>query len=312
MLSRRKLITAGATAGAVSLISPALIKAAATSTAGSTQSASVTDYLAITPSSDPSFISKLNNLFPSLLNDPYFQKIKSHSVLISNVSNQVISAYSTHWKATTATGGYETLLRHYAHRTSMRHQTARFGVMGNKTRFTGKVPVFAVGETRLLTPYFNWSPDYYQANPKPQWNKILMQSASRQFFLYELSNSTAVKVTIDSVIVNGKTVVGPDRANLAKVFRVTRNAEHDEANAILKLVKNGASADQITSALQDHASSKLPSRRHASHRLYVSVRRRQAQVLSRRLLSSKPEQFLRTLKYLKSQPKTTTRRAANV
>jgi hypothetical protein len=312
MLSRRKLITVGATAGAVSLIPPALIKAAAGTTTGSAQSASVSDYLAVTPFSDPSFVSKLSSLFPGLLKDPYFQKMQSHSVLISNVSNHPISAYSTHWKAMTATGGYETLLRHYAHRTSKHHQTARLGVKGNKTRFTGKVPVLAVGETRLLTPYFNWSPDHYQANPKPQWNKILMQSASRQFFLYELSNSTAVKVTIDSVIVNGKTVVGADQANLAKVFRVTRNAEHDEANAILKLVRSGASMDQIASALQDHATSKLPSRRQASHRLYVSVRRRQAQVLSRRLQRSKPEQFLRTLKYLKSQPKTTTRRALTV
>jgi hypothetical protein len=134
-----------------------------------------------------------------------------------------------------------------------------------------------------------------------------MENASRQFFLYELSNATSVQVSIDAVIVNEKTLIGTDTGHLGSIFRATRNAEHDMAVDTLKVIAGGASPDQVRGFLQKQASLALPDRTPHSYRhLYHAVKRRQAAVLLRRLNYAKPEKFIRTLKYLKHQPKTKT------
>jgi hypothetical protein len=157
-----------------------------------------------------------------------------------------------------------------------------------------------------VTPYFNWSPNCYRKNPKPDWKKILLENTSRQFFLYELSNATGVQVTVDALIVNQHTLIGQDLGNLGMVFRVTRNAEHDVAVATLRAVSSGASHDQVRAFLKGIARRRLPARNRANHRLYREVQQRHAKVLLRRLNGVNSEQFHRTLKYIKKQPKTTT------
>jgi hypothetical protein len=260
MLSRRRLITVGAAAGAASLLSPPLLKAGSATNAGSAQSTNVADYLTITAPSDPNFVPTLNKLFPGLLEHPTFQKMQSHAVLLTNISSKPLMAYSTHWKATTPTGGYETTLRHYFHPSRKRKQnhSSRFGVRGEKTRFTGSVPAIKPGATRLVTPYFNWSPHHYQKKPNPQWKHIVRQKASRKFFHHELSKATAIQVTVDAVVVNHHTVIGPDRTHLGKVLSVTRNAEHDEALVAHRMLANGASIKQVAARLKVHAKSPLP------------------------------------------------------
>jgi hypothetical protein len=304
MLSRRKLITAGASAGAISLIGSPLVKAGA-GQASSPESSDVNDYLAVTPSSDSSFDSKLGTLFPGLLDDPIFQKIKSHAILITNLTQHKISAYSTHWKVTTATGGYETVLQHYFHPSANLHKSAHYGMKGNKARFTGKVPLHSPGTTRLVTPYFNWNASCYRNNPNPNWQKIIEENVSREFFLQELSNATAVQVNVDAIIVNEKSLVGPGAAALARTFRITRNAEHDEALSVSKYIAGGASMKKVKTFLKKHMHQALPSRNPPNHYLYCSVRRRQAVVLLRRLVGVEQAHFLRTINYLKKRPKTT-------
>lgn len=304
MLSRRRLITAGAATSAAALLLPAIDKSMAARQAGVTLSGNVADFVALTVPSDPNFASKLNTLFPGLLDDPVFQKIQSHAVLISNVSDEVVNACSTHWRVATPTNGYETTIRHYFHPTAMRHKSAHFGVKGNRTRFTGKIPLLKVGASRLVTPYFNWSPQYYRKNPRPMWKKILTEKESRKFFLYELSMATSVQVSIDAVIVRDKALIGEDKSNLGKAFRATRNAEHDEAVEVLQYIATGASPDQIKTFLQERASIALPARSDWLKHFYSAVRQRQAKVLLRRLNYGKREKFLRTLKYLKKQPNT--------
>jgi hypothetical protein len=227
-------------------------------------------------------------------------------VLISNVSKEEISAFSTHWRATTSTGGYEATIRHFFHPTDKRHKSAKFGLKGNKTRFTGKIPMLKAGATRLVTPYFNWSSNHHKKHPHKRWEKIFAEKESRKFFLYELSNSIDVQVSVDAVIINQKTLIGQDNANLGKTFMITRNAEHDEALETLRLIASGASHEQVKTLLESHISSTLPARNRPFHRLYSRVRQRHAKVLLRRLQHSKPGQFLHTLKYLKRKPKTMT------
>jgi hypothetical protein len=164
--------------------------------------------------------------------------------------------------------------------------------------------VHSAGSTRLVTPYFNWNPRCYRNNPNPHWKKILGENVSRRFFLEELSNATGVQVSIDAIIVNEKHMIGPGASNLARTFRITRNAEHDEALSVFKLVAGGASMEQVKTFLKGHVAQALPPRTPPNHYLYCSVRRRQASVLLRRLVGVEPEHFMRTINYLKNRPKT--------
>ena len=143
---------------------------------------------------------------------------------------------------------------------------------------------------------------------------------------HELSKATAVDVSVDAVIMNQKQVVGPDRARLARTYSVMRNAEHDTAVAVINLqsipcevagtgdsTESMAAADQLASRhsqIQSYlvsAGTKYVATAGDAYkdRLYRKVRQRQATILARRLKAATPEQFMRTLQYLVSQPKTT-------
>lgn len=168
MLSRRRLISAEAAAGAASLISPAL---AITATGGqdeSVQTEGVTGYIAIKTPSDLDFVSVLNDHFPGLLNDPIFQKIQSHAVLITNISGKAIRAYSTHWAIDTPTGGYETLLKHYFHPSTSHPRTVHFGLKGNKTRLTGRIAALKAGGNSTGYTLFQLVGELLQDTPHAQ------------------------------------------------------------------------------------------------------------------------------------------------
>jgi len=311
MRSRRQLITAGATAGAVAVLLPALQKATLAAQVTGATTANVADFVTVMAPSDTSFASRIDNLFPGLSNDPIFQKIQAHTVLITNVSGRPISAFSTCWNISTPTGGYSGTLIHGFHPTDMRPRLKHFGLTGNKTRFTGKIPALKADTTRLVSPYFSWSPNYYRSNPQPQWKKILLAKEARKFFFYELAKATSVTVTVDSLIAAETKLIGSDQAHLARVFRISRNAEHDAAVAVLRLIEQGASRDKVESFLVKQGNQYPTSKADVfTNPIYCRVRQRQATVLLRRFRHGTPNQFARTLAYLKSQPKTTIRGAA--
>jgi len=310
MFSRRKLLAAGTVAGAASLLAPSSMGAKSLAGTQSATSPDVGSYITLMPPSDEQFNATLDLLFPGLAKDPVFQKIKAQSVLATNVSGRKLRAFSTHWKLTTATGGYETVLRHRFHPSARKGRTASPGVSGNKTRFTGKIAILKAGATRLVTPYFNWSTNYYRKNPTPNWTSLLTANESRKFFLNELSSATQVEVSIDCVVVNRKTAVGSDKAKLADLYRISRNAEHDEAVSAGRLLASGASLSQVASLLESHLSFKLPARTDAAKHRYFSVRQRQAHVLLARLKHGTPAQFASTVHYLQARAKTFTKSAS--
>jgi hypothetical protein len=314
MISRRKLLkTAAATGAASLLLHPAEMKLEALECAVRHQGVPE-GYISMTAPSDPDFSALLDTHFPGLAQDTNFQKIRPYAVLIKNVSGKDINAFSTYWSVESPTGGYELTLRHFFHPSQKRLRTIHFGTQGNQTRFTGQIPAIKAGATRLLTPYFNWSTNYYRRNPKLDWAKVLASGAHASFTLDELSTATAVHVSPDAVIFDQSQVAGPDRASLAKTYTVMRNAEHDTAAAVANLIPCEAdpashvvgNLDQIRSYLAT-AGQKYPTSKQDAFkdRLYRKVRQRQATILARRLKHATPDQFVRTVQYLASQPKTT-------
>jgi hypothetical protein len=315
MISRRKLITTAAATGAASM----LLHASGTGKATRQVDCEVESrgpihgLISIVVPTDPKFSSLLNTHFPGLAHDAQFRKIQSNAVLITNISGKDINAFSSFWEVDTPTGGYEVALRHFFHPSEKRQRTVHFGTQGNQTRFTGQIPAIRAGATRLLSPYFNWSSNYYQRNVKPDWTKILARGARSTFAHTELSSATSIRVTLDAVIVNQSQVIGPDRAHLAKTYMMMRNAEHDAAAGVINMV--ACEDDSVSQILNNHnlilnylvssGEKYTPSSGDAfKDRLYRKVRQRQATILARRFQHATPAQFLRTLQYLAAQPKT--------
>jgi TAT (twin-arginine translocation) pathway signal sequence len=323
MISRRNLLKTAAATGTATMLLPAMGNLAKAAQPGASPREVVSGYISIRTSADPEFSPLLDTHFPGLADDVNFQKIRSHAVIITNVSGEDINAFSTFWKVDSATGGYEVALRHLFHPSEKRLRTVHFGTRGNQTRFTGQIPAIKAGATRLLTPYFNWSSSYYQKNPHLNWMaRIEATGAHGLFTVHELSMATAVHVSVDAVIVKHNQVIGPDRARLAKTYMVMRNAEHDTAIGVLRAInvsssdksavgKIESSRDQIQGYLEG-SGLKYPTMQSDAFkdRLYRKVRQRQATILARRLRHATPEQFFRTVQYLASQPKTTVKRVS--
>jgi hypothetical protein len=133
---------------------------------------------------------------------------------------------------------------------------------------------------------------------------LIRQTPRPEIVLSELAGEGAsINMTIDSVITSDYGAIGPGAEYLAKTFCVTRNAEHDQAVSVRRHILAGVSAGKVTEQLRrDAAGLDFPYRPDSV--LYYKVRRRQADVLLRAINNAPWDQFLDTLGYLRSQPKT--------
>ena len=304
LISRRKLITVGAAAGATTLLLPLFAEIGFGDAVVQAATLGVSDFLAVAPAANPSSAVILNRHFPGLHADSGFQPLLPLAFLVTNVGSRDILAYSSHWSLSTSSGTKEKTILHYFHPRGGNLTKTHWGVKGNRTRFTGTMPAIKSGASRLVTPFFNWSPSYYSKNKSPNWTELLRQRSRPGFAVSDLANSGAtVTMKVDAAVTSDFTAVGPRADNLAKIIRVTRNAEHDEAVAVLWYISAGASSAQIKSHLYSHASG-LAFDITPETDLYFRVRQRQAKVLLRRLKYARWDQFLRTLNYMGTIPKT--------
>lgn len=311
MISRRKLISTGAITGAAYFVLPSMAQPPISTPSTKPGAEEVSNILRVTHSSDGEYVQMMNSQFPGLMEDPYFAAIRSHSVLVTNVSSTDINAFSTRWAITTPTGGYDAPIHHYFAPEVRRKRTVHFGVSGERTRFTGAIPALKAGTSRLVTPYFCWGASYFRNHLPKNWQDRLNNGPSSKFFYYELSRASRLVVSIDAVIINQKDVLGDDFGQLGRKYRITRNAEHDEALILYKAKAAGQSDSQIRDLLLAHsdgvfAANDLPTPEIASVRDYMRVRQRQARVLLRRLKNAGPEQLHKTVSYLAHRRRTTT------
>jgi hypothetical protein len=302
-ISRRDLISAWLSAGAAAILPGELLPRQ--SPGAQAAELSTTSLLRVSRVSDPSSVPTVNRLFPGLLGDDGFQPLRLAAFLVTNAGKQNIRAFSSHWIITTSRGRSELTIMHYFHPRAGRigRKNVHWGIKGNRTRFTGSVPIIRAGSTRLVTPFFNWSPSYYRNHGSPDWPKLLSRRARPEVMLLDVAGPGAsVTMTIVGVIIHSS-AAGPDAKNLARVFSVTRNAEHDEAVSVLRRVSAGASAGQVRDQLRCDGGG-LAFDIQPNSDLYYRVRQRQAKVLLRRFQKARSDQFRRTLEYLASKPKT--------
>ena len=304
LISRRKLITVGAAAGASAFLPSLFTEIGFGDAVVQAATLGVRDFLAVAPAANPSSAVILNRHFPGLHADSGFQPLLPLAFLVTNVGSRDILAYSSHWSLSTSSGTKEKSILHYFHPHGGNSAKMHWGVKGNRTRFTGTLPAIKSGASRLVTPFFNWSPSYYSKNNSQNWTELLRQRSRPGFAVSDLANSGAtVTMKVDAAVTSDFTAVGPRADNLAKIIRVTRNAEHDEAVSALWRVSTGASPAQVRVHLSRDASG-LTFDITPETDLYYRVRQRQAKVLLRRLNHARWDQFLRTLNYMGTTPKT--------
>lgn len=307
---RRREFLATAGAAAVGTIATWVIgsKGYARGAAGQPQPP-VGPQLAVRSAADPSVAAVLDEYYPGFRQSQCFQQIGSSCYLVGNVSGKSIRAFSTNWTVTKDGNTQTKVVLHYFRPRGHRKPRMHFGRTGNKTRFTAKIPILKAGAIKLVSPYFAFTPTFYWKYGTAHWERLLNSPTHSNFPMAPAALATgsgSTSMTIDAVLTHNFYVVGPNKADLGKIVRVTRNAEHDEALSILAMITAGAPADAIRTVLQKHAFG-MEFDIKPKNDLYFRVRQRQAKVLLRRLKHARPEQFAKTILYLAKQPKTVPR-----
>jgi hypothetical protein len=290
--SRRKMILAGGAA----LIAPAVMAKTKLLRVAPQQSSERA--VSAISGSEKGFGAALEALFPGLMSDPTFQKIAPLAILITNEKGPDVRAHSIAWQITTAAGMYGTALFSYV---SPGSATKGQSV---STLGSGRQAILRTGQSRLVTPFFNWSPAFYQRNPQPDWKALLQPVEPGAFLLSELANATEVKVSLDGAVFSDWQMVGPNKFRLAKRLRNRRDAERDEGRVVHKLLKAKAPDSVIVQTLQSHASAPRSSQSKPGPYLYEQARRFQAQVLLRAFNEADRASFETALRRLVFQKKT--------
>jgi hypothetical protein len=311
-ISRRKLIIAGAAAGAARSLPRFLSKDVLGTPVVFAATSGVSYFLTVSPASSSSSVRRLDQIFPGLLSDGGFQQFLPLAFLVSNVSTENIRAFSSHWSVSASSGTQELTIHHYFHRHGAKRGQVHFGSKGNHTRVTARVPAVQAGETRLVTPFFSWNAAYYRSHGNPNWEDILRHRSEKQLVIPELrSGGAVVNMSITAVVTPDFGAFGPGGETLKDIIRVSRNAEHNEAASVRNRISAGATQEQIKTLLQHHASGLAFDIQPASD-LYYRVRQRQAKVLLRRLKHGTWEQFNRTIEYLTKKHKCPTQNSTHV
>jgi hypothetical protein len=253
--------------------------------------------------SDSNFQSAVESLYPGLQDDPVFQKIAPLTLLVTHQNGPGIRAYSVAWQITAPAGAYETALFSY-----VSPGPASKG-RSSSTLGYARQAILRAGQSRLITPFFIWSPTDYQRNPHPDWSKVIMPLEPGRFLVSELPTATAVKVSLDGVVFSDWKITGPDKHNLARRLRSTRNASHDEGLAVYRLLQGGSADSTIVATLQAHAFAARSSKREGPAYWYEQARRYQAQVLLLAFQQADGKIFAKALNRLVLQKKTYITRA---
>ena len=194
---------------------------------------------------DSSFSAEVEALFPGLTTDPRFLTIAPLCGLLKHRSGPAVRAYSIAYSVTSGSGVYETALYHIAAPGSRRK-----GKHG-RTIASGQADVLAAGTSRLVTPFFTLSPRAYRQSAT-NWYQAVSAKAPSSFLASQLVEGSQVRVALDAAVFKDRKVLGPDVHRLAKLLRCRRNGEHDEAVAILHMLRSGATDSEVQEALYQH------------------------------------------------------------
>jgi hypothetical protein len=268
--------------------------------------------LTVTRPTDSTFTAFVDNTFPALRDDRRFDPVMPSSILIRNDSDYGVRGVSIIWTIVTPA---ETLKysQQFYYKTGTRRRN------GLKSSITSQFNLIERGATRLFTPALSLGSGNYATASKPL--KVLKRIDTRSLTIEKLGRATNVRIDLDAVLFEDWSIVGPDIGNMAKILRVQRNAEHDQAVAMIKFLRtNSSSADIIAKLKHDMTLEGVSDGKFSSSRptmqtrpyvhQYWLARTRKSEALLKQFVHSDPESFASDLAVVRNIPKTTVRRIA--
>jgi hypothetical protein len=299
-LSRRKILLAGGAAA----ISPFLLSGEERVAGNGIVKIPTSGHaVSAVAGSEPAFRGAVEHLFPSLTSDSTFQQIAPLALLVTHKQGPPVQGFSVLWTITTPTGTHETPLYFYVSLGSPAtgHTLSALG--------SARRNILRVGESRLVTPFFSWTPDYYAVNSVPDWNAALRSTHPGTDLISHLRLATEVKVSLDAAVFADWKLIGPNKYKLATKMRARRNAEHDAGLSLYKLMKHGASDSEIVRTLQVDGRAAKSNVTDLKTRWYDESRRFHAEILLNAFQNADRLTFKRALVRLTRQRKTLITRA---
>ncbi len=136
------------------------------------------------------------------------------------------------------------------------------------------------GELRLVSDHFDVSPKEYQSKHQHNWVAIMMSQAGANP-RYASADPNSVVAAADAAVFDDGLCVGPDHQQIFMRYQRELDAEHDIADAILRLLDEKAPEADVVALLkaESDAAAKANESLSGSPFIYAFYRGRQAQIL---------------------------------
>lgn len=214
---------------------------------------------------DQDFDNTLNTYFPGLsLENGYKEAIKPFLVIVKNDTALPAAAYALQWTQYYADGSVRSLPATFVNRHLMQSVATTY--------------IMPQG-IRLISPLFNVTPKDYQ------WYQSFGEMFPASHFP-PLNGATSVDVSLDGVVYNDGTFIGPDKRHILQRHVMARFAERDEVLGALSLINSSKApqfivAGQLQQILDQQVQWKNKAYQFTLLARYVRARGRSAEDLQR-------------------------------
>ena len=214
---------------------------------------------------DPGFDNLLTTNFPGLARLDGYDTYRPFLVLLRNDTQNTVRAYMLQWEARSLNGEpfrLQDLIERY-----------------DPAPASERVAL-APGALRLVSDHFDVSPKEYQSLHQHNWVAAMMAQAGANP-RYASADPNSVVPAVDAAVFDDGLCVGPDHQQIFMRYQREMDAEHDMADAILRLLDQKAPETDVVAFLKAEAdaSARANQSQSGSALAYAFYRGRQAQTL---------------------------------
>ncbi len=184
--------------------------------------------------SDPDVAQALDSGYPGLRTDSHLDPFRPLMVYLRNESTQNILAYTVVFHVVPLHGQPEAIHVTIEHRADL---PGRIGDL---------FPVLEPRESRVIGPWFNWGTlkwvDHHETDK--------FAGLANVRFVSSLSAAKSVDVSLDAVVFEDNSIVGPDVYDLRSRFESLRNGQRAEGVAVAQMFAENQALSSISGRLQ--------------------------------------------------------------
>jgi len=184
--------------------------------------------------SDTDLAQVLDASYPRLRNDPHLEPFVPLMVYVRNESQLNVLAYTIAFTVVPLHGQTEVM------HVTLQHKADLPG------RISDVTPVLERHESRVVGPWFNWGTVKWKDNP----DTSTFAGLARFRFVSAVPNARNVEVSLDAVVFDDGSIVGPDVYDLRDQFESLRNGERAEGVHVAQMLAQGQTANGVADYLK--------------------------------------------------------------